>query len=391
MADNPTAQPPNHPILSIIIVSWNVRDLLRACLRSVVRSQESGDGRRETEDGRQETEDRRQKTEDRRQGTGDKRQEAEDHDQPTPVPCSLIPDPCPLIPEIIVVDNASADGSVEMVAAEFPWVRLIANAENRGFTGGNNQGLAVSAGRYVFFLNPDTVVVGDALATMVAYLDTHPEVGALGPQLRYGDGSLQSSCRRFPTFATALFESTPLAWHWPNNPWARRYRMENLTPSTPPSLRGKGDGGIGGDGGTGVDWLVGAALMVRREALAQVGGFDEGYFMYSEELDLCRRIKQAGWRIVYLPAAQIIHYEGKSSEQLVAARHIRFQTSKVRYFRKFHGPLAAEVLRVFILGLFAVEWPIEAVKWLLGSQRPLRRERMAAYEQLLRTRLGSGD
>ena len=114
-----------------------------------------------------------------------------------------------------------------MVAAEFPAVRLIANTENVGFTRGNNQGLAVARGRYVFFLNPDTEVVGDALAMMVAYLDAHPEVGALGPQLRYGDGSLQSSRRRFPTFATALFESTPLAWHWPGNPWARRYRMED--------------------------------------------------------------------------------------------------------------------------------------------------------------------
>ena len=127
--------------------------------------------------------------------------------------------------------------------------------------------------------------------------------------------------------------------------------------------------------------------MVRREVLAQVGGFDEGYFMYSEELDLCRRIKEAGWQIVYLPTAQIIHHEGKSSEQVVAARHIRFQTSKVRYFRKFHGPFQAEALRVFILASFAVEWLFEACKWLLGSRRPLRRERMAAYGQLLRSGL----
>ena len=220
----------------------------------------------------------------------------------------------------------------------------------------------------MFFLNPDTEVVGDALAAMVAYLDAHPEVGALGPQLRYGDGSLQSSRRRFPTFATALFESTPLAWHWPANPWARRYRMEDQGSG----IRDQGQVRqitaqrctIGQD----VDWVVGAALMVRREVLDQIGGFDEGYFMYSEELDLCRRIKEAGWRIVYLPTAQIIHHEGKSSEQVVAARHIRFQTSKVRYFRKFHGPLQAEALRVFILASFAVEWLFEAGKWLLGSQ-----------------------
>ena len=293
-----------------------------------------------------------------------------------------------------------------MVAAEFPAVRLIANVENVGFTRGNNQGLAVARGRYVFFLNPDTEVVGDALVTMVAYLDTHPEVGALGPQLRYGDGSLQSSRRRFPTFATALFESTPLAWHWPANPWARRYRMEDQEAGITPKVRRAGDQGSGvtptvrraggqDDRGTAVatgqqvDWLVGAALMVRREVLAQVGGFDEGYFMYSEELDLCRRIKEAGWQIVYLPTAQIIHHEGKSSEQVVAARHIRFQTSKVRYFRKFHGPFQAEALRVFILASFAVEWLFEAGKWLLGSRRSLRRERMAAYGKLLRSGLVS--
>ena len=272
-----------------------------------------------------------------------------------------------------------------MVAAEFPEVRLVVNTENVGFTRGNNQGLKVAQGRYVFFLNPDAEVLGDALAAMVAYLDAHRGVGALGPQLRYGDGSLQSSRRRFPTFATALLESTPLAWHWPANPWARRYRMEDRVSGT------RGQGEVTADPlaqtGQDVDWVVGAALMVRREILEKIGGFDEGYFMYSEELDLCRRLKAAGWQIVYLPTAQIIHHEGKSSEQVVAARHIHFQTSKVRYFRKFHGPFQAEALKVFILASFAVEWLLEACKWLLGSRRPLRQTRMAAYGQLLRSGL----
>ena len=329
--------------LSIIIVSWNVRDLLRACLNSL--------------------------TNDERRTTNDVAEVS-----------SFILRPSS---EIIVIDNASSDDSAAMMAAEFPAVRLMANAENVGFTRGNNQGLAVARGRYVFFLNPDTEVVGDALLTMVAYLDAHPEVGTLGPQLCYGDRSLQSSRRRFPTFATALFESTPLAWHWPSNPWARRYRMEDQGSV----IRGQGADVTPAQIGQDVDWVVGAALMVRREVLAQVGGFDEAYFMYSEELDLCRRIKEAGWQIVYLPTAQIIHHEGKSSEQVVAARHIRFQTSKVRYFRKFHGPFPAEALRVFILALFAVEWLLEACKWLLGSRRPLRRERMGAHGQLLRSRL----
>jgi N-acetylglucosaminyl-diphospho-decaprenol L-rhamnosyltransferase len=340
--------------LSIIIVSWNVRDLLRACLRSVLSCQ-----------------------------LAVVRPESL-------VPAKLKTETCELTTELIVIDNASSDDSAAMVAAEFPAVRLIANAENVGFTHGNNQGLVVARGRYVFFLNPDTEVVGDALVTMMAYLDTHPEVGALGPQLRYGDGSLQSSRRRFPTFATALFESTPLAWHWPANPWARRYRMEDQVSGIGDQgsgVRGQDDRGAAAATGQEVDWLVGAALVVRREVLGQIGGFDEGYFMYSEELDLCRRIKEAGWQIVYLPTAQIIHHEGKSSGQVVAARHIHFQTSKVRYFRKFYGPIQAEVLRVFILASFAVEWLLEACKWLLGSARPLRQARMAAYGQLLRSGL----
>ncbi|OQA40651.1 MAG: N-acetylglucosaminyl-diphospho-decaprenol L-rhamnosyltransferase [Chloroflexi bacterium ADurb.Bin325] len=319
------------PDLSVIIVSWNVRDLLRACLASLVA------------------------------GAGPS-----------------------LSLEAIVVDNASADGSAAMVAAEFPAVQLIANQENRGFTGGNNQGLALARGRYVLFLNPDTVVLPGALAIMVAYLEAHPDVAALGPQLRYGDGRPQSSARRFPTLATALCESTPLEWHWPNNRWARAYRMEE-------GRQKMEDGGEAtGDLPSSifnlpfsVDWVVGAALLARREALDQVGGFDEGYFMYSEELDWCRRAALAGWRTVYLPAAEIVHYEGKSSEQAVAARHIRFHRSRVRYFRKFHGRAAAETVRLAVLGMFAVEWLLEAGKWLLGSRRPLRRARLAAYGCLL--------
>jgi len=350
-------QAPATPDLSVVIVSWNVRDLLRECLRSVLRSQESGV--------------RNQESGIRSQESGDRGQESG----------TLIPDPCPLTTEIIVVDNASADGSAAMVAAEFPDVRLISSPINRGFTGGNNLGLAAARGRYVFFLNPDTVASRDALVALVETLETHADVGVVGPQLRYGDGRLQSSRRRFPTLLTALFESTPLEWHWPANRWARWYRMEDRPQTFEVSETSKVSTVED------VDWLVGAALMTRRAVLAQVGGFDEGYFMYSEELDWCRRVKAAGWRVVYLPAAQITHYEGKSSEQMVATRHIRFQTSKIRYFRKFHGPRAAGFLQAFILGAFAVEWSLEAVKWLLGSNRALRRDRMAAYRQLLATGL----
>ncbi len=335
------------PDLSVIIVSWNVRDLLRACLASLAAGAAAA------------------------------------AERPS------------LTVEVIVVDNASADGSAAMVAAEFPAVQLIANPENRGFTGGNNQGLALAHGRYVLFLNPDTVVSPGALSTMVAYMEAHPKVGALGPRLRYGDGSLQSSARRFPTLATALLESTPLAWHWPENRWARAYRMEDeglkiedsrLKIQIAPEMAANLQSSIFNVASP-VDWVVGAALLTRRAVLDEIGGFDEGYFMYSEELDWCRRAALAGWQTVYLPAAEIIHYEGKSSEQVVAARHIRFHRSRVRYFRKFHGRAAAETVRLAVLGMFAVEWLLEAGKWLLGSRRALRRERLAAYAQLLKSGL----
>jgi GT2 family glycosyltransferase len=227
--------------------------------------------------------------------------------------------------------------------------------------------VAESSGRYLLILNPDTELVGDALATMVRYLDEHPAVGALGPALHYPDGRLQSSRRRFPTPATAFCESTLLHQWFPNNRIARRYHMADLPAGVPQP----------------VDWLVGAALMIRREAWQQVGPLDEGFFMYFEELDWCRRCRMAGWEIHYLPAAEVIHYEGKSSEQVVTARIVRFQRSKLRYFGKYYGAGWALVIRLFLVGTFAFQLCEEALKWLAGHKRALRRERVAAYWRVL--------
>jgi N-acetylglucosaminyl-diphospho-decaprenol L-rhamnosyltransferase len=301
--------------LTIVIVSWNVGELLRRCLQSILATE--------------------------------------------------------LDVEVVVVDNASIDGSPEMVRAAFPQVRLIANDENRGFTAANNQGLAVAQGRCLLLLNPDTEVVADALATMVRYLEAHPAVGALGPRLLFPDGRQQPSRRRFPTLATALVESTVIQEWWAENRILRRYYMAD-TPD---------------DAVQPVDWVVGACLLVRRDVYEQVGGLDEGFFMYSEELDWCKRIKDAGWEVVYLPTATVIHHEGKSSEQVVPARHIRFQTSKVRYFRKHHGWPQAEMLRCFLLATYVYQLAREGLKWLVGHKRPLRAERMRAYSQVLRSGL----
>ena len=302
--------------LSVVILSWNVHDLLGQCLRSATMGYR------------------------------------------------------PLATETIVVDNASCDGSAEMVRAEFPHVRLIANTTNRGYAGGNNDGIAAATGRYVMVLNPDTRVLGEALATMVAYADAHPDVGALGPQLLNPDGSVQSSRRHFPTLITGLFEST---WLQPLAPPGvlRHYYVLDRTDDEIQE----------------VDWVTGACLLVRREAIHQVGGLDEGFFMYSEELDWCRRIRQAGWKVVYLPTAQVMHYAGKSSDQVIAQRHIYFQTSKVRYFRKHHGELTGGLVRIALLTMYAWQLMLEAAKGALGYKRELRRERMRAYWQVLRSGL----
>jgi GT2 family glycosyltransferase len=136
-----------------------------------------------------------------------------------------------------------------------------------------------------------------------------------------------------------------------------------------------------------VDWVKGAYLMTRKTVLEQVGPLDADYFMYSEELDWCKRIKTAGWRVVYLPAAEIIHHEGKSSEQAVTARHINFQRAKLRYFRKYHGMMITMLLRIFLLVNYIWQLALEAFKGLLGHKKELRRQRVRAYWQVIRSGL----
>ena len=309
---------PVQPDIAILIVSWNVRELLLACLAALPDAV------------------------------------GEDFSY-----------------EVIVVDNASSDGTVAAVQEAFPQVQIIANKDNRGFTGGNNQALAAARGRFLLLLNPDTKPQPGSIAQLARYLEAHPDVGMVGPRLRYGDGSPQPNRRRFPTLATLFTESTIVQHYFPNLGLFARYVMADR----PDDIEQE------------VDWLVGAALMARREVYEQIGGLDEGFFMYSEELDWCRRAQAAGWRIAYDPAAEIIHYEGKSSEQAVARRDIAFFSSRVRYAHKYHGPVWAELLRWWLLATFVFQWLREGAKWLLGRKRTLRAQRMRAYGQVLRSGL----
>ncbi len=262
--------------------------------------------------------------------------------------------------DVIVVDNASGDGSAEVVAREFPWVRLVRNTWNRGFGAAHNQALRMATARHLLVLNSDAAPTACALRTLVTYLDNHPRVAVVGPKLRYANGAVQPSRRRFPTTATLLFESTQLQRIWPDNAILRRYYVADRDD----------------DSEQDVDWLVGACLCVRASAAMEVGLFDERFFMYSEEIDWCRRFRLAGWRVVYVPSAEVMHHEGASSGLDLANRDRQFQASKLQYAYKWHGLAVARALRAYLVFEYAARGAEEMVKLALGSRVAERRARL---------------
>lgn len=297
--------------LGIIIVNYNVRDLLRDCLASVYDSR------------------------------GD------------------------FAFDVCVVDNNSQDGSADMVAVEYPQVRLI-RSENRGYAAGNNLGLQAfgfadggledsSRPRYALLLNPDTVVPPAALADMLAFMETHPQVGVAGPRLVREDGSLDKACRRsFPTPEVALYRFSGLSRLFPHD---RRFGRYNLT-YLPPDLT------------TEVDSVVGAFMLMRAEALAQVGLLDERYFMYAEDLDFCYRVKENGWQVWYNASVTVLHYKGQSSRQRSLFANLHFyQTMRLFHDKHFKQQT-----------FFLVNWLIYAGVALLGGWAVLR-DRLRPAEQ----------
>ncbi|AZK48901.1 glycosyltransferase family 2 protein [Paenibacillus lentus] len=202
--------------------------------------------------------------------------------------------------EVFVVDNASVDGSVEAISRDFPQVQLIVNQENTGFAKANNQGMEAARGRYVLLLNSDTIVQPDTLQTMVALMDERPDLGASGCKIILPDGSLDKACRRgFPTPSASFYYAFGFSRLFPNTPRFNQYQLGYLDPNEAYP----------------VDCLMGAFMLVRREVIEQIGGLDETFFMYGEDVDWCYRIKEAGWGIQYEPATYIVHYKGASSRR----------------------------------------------------------------------------
>lgn len=268
--------------------------------------------------------------------------------------------------EVVVVDNRSTDGSSDMVRRDFPSVRLIESEKNLGFAGGNNMALQSSVGEHLLLLNPDTEVFPGAIEGLLKYLEAHPRTGAVGPALLNPDGTLQASAYPAPTLGRELWRLLHLD------------RLRRI--SSYPLLMWRGEDSQQ------VDVIQGACLMTRREVLTQVGMLDEGFFMYTEEVDLCLRIRQAGWNIVWLPSLEVVHHGGQSTRQVPSDMFLQLYRSKIRYFRKHQG--ASGALRykaVLLLAIAArlLSGPVALLR-VKGEDRDRMLGVMSNYGKLLR-------
>ena len=289
------------PTLSIVIVSYNTRDLLDQCLKSVAE------------------------------------QTQVDH-------------------EVIVVDNASKDGTAPLVAERHPNVRLVANSANLGFPSANNQGLKIASGRYRVLLNPDTLLIDRTLDRMVEYLDAHPDVGVIGAEMVGPDGNLRRYETWYPTLLSYLANSMMLRiW--------------------------------GGRGTREVEYVSGACLMIRQETMQQIGLLDENIFMYAEDTDWCMRAKRAGWKIYYCAEARFFHLAGGSSGRDVAARVVNIRQAKLYFFKKHYGWLSYALLKGIMLAesLTKILFDTVTYAWTNKDRRGFKKGRMRGYSLLVRS------
>jgi N-acetylglucosaminyl-diphospho-decaprenol L-rhamnosyltransferase len=288
---------PKEPLdLSIIIVNWNTRDLLIQCLQSVYDTTSNLDL------------------------------------------------------EVVVVDNASTDGSQAVVRQQFPHIHLISNRENVGFARANNQAMRASKGRYALLLNSDALLLANAVQVMISLAEANPRAGIIGAQLLNPDGSFQASHAPFPNlwqeFLILSGAGRMLYGHW----YPSRGPQEDQGPQM-------------------VDYVEGACMLVRREAFEDVGGLDEGYFMYAEEVDWCYAMREKGWQVWYQPAAQVTHLGGGSSRSRRTRREADLYRSRVRFFRKRYGDRAAWLLKLQIYGFTAIKIAVHGPLRLVSGGR----------------------
>ena len=297
--------------LSIIIVSYNTKDLLVDCISSVYRSTDGLDF------------------------------------------------------EILVIDNASADGSAAEVKAKFPGVRVVSNQVNRGFAAASNQGMQLMRGEYALLLNPDSQVPSRSLAKMVRYLEENQSVGIIGCKVLNPDGTLQPSAFPLPRLKDLVLSGFAVGWA----PWGRR--LQRLC--SRPYLPRKGPVEVG--------WVSGSCLMIRRETIDRIGLLDENFFLYSEDVDWCIRAKREGWAVVYYPDAAVVHHGGQSAEQNLALKISAFYGKRLYFGRKHFGRLAHLILRLASCFELATKWIVVAGVLKLDSDE--KRARLQGYRQAL--------
>lgn len=297
--------------VSVIIVNWNTRDILRNCLTSVFQQTHGIEF------------------------------------------------------EVIVIDNASSDGSVQMVKTEFPQVVLIENTENRGFAAANNQGMRIAKGRYILLLNSDTVVLAGAIQKTIAFADQHPHAAVVGCKVLNPDHSLQPSCFMFPSLLNLFLSATYLYKIFPKS---RFFGRERMTWWQRDDVRQ-------------VDVVTGCFMLVRRKAIEQIGLMDEDFFMYAEETDWCFRFKQAGWQNLFYPDAQIIHLGGQSSKQVKVEMTIQLRRAILQFIKKNYGKIHFYLGRLLIIIFFLIRIPFWLIVALVPRQRPRALDMAKAYCQ----------
>jgi GT2 family glycosyltransferase/O-antigen/teichoic acid export membrane protein len=274
----------------------------------------------------------------------------------------------PLVGEVIVVDNASTDGSPDMVRCEFPNVQLIANQTNTGFGVANNQGVAAAKGEYVLLLNSDTRVHSSAVAALLREIRANPSVGLVGPRLLNDDGSTQPSAFRFPTPGVLLLEQAGLAWLVPSV----RYDIG------PTSC----DGAV-----RSVDWLIAACVLGPRDLLRRFGPFDAAFFMYSEDVDLCYRLRAAGWEVRYAPQGVITHLGGGTTKRYAGRMLLQFVESEYLFYRKHYGPLALRLAVLIFRAMAAGKWLRDFVRLAAMAASPDGAYRTSPEREALRQSL----
>lgn len=285
--------------VSIVIVNWNARDVLRGCLKSIYGQTEGIEF------------------------------------------------------EVIVVDNASSDASAAMVAEEFPQATVIRNSENRGFAAANNQGIAIAKGRYVLLLNPDTVVLDGAIHQSVRFAEQNPSAAVIGVRIERPDGTLCRDCFRYASTLNLAISTFGMHRLFPNSRlWGReRYSWWDYQ-----SVRE-------------VEVVAGCFMLVSKAAIDRVGGLDESYFMYGEEMDWCWRFRNGGWQVLYYPEARIVHYGGVSAAQNPVAMSVHSQRSLLRFIRKRQGRMGCLAARGLLLAAGVMRVFYWCLRWVLGPRR----------------------